>query len=74
MQSIVNKAILNKVEKNDHIFGVIDSYSGPTSTKNLTKAIDFIVKNKFSEKKSIGLIRHIPMLISLLVQIIKMVS
>ena len=44
------KKILNKVEKNDHIFGVIDSYSGPTSTKNLTKAIDFVVKNKLKKK------------------------
>lgn len=44
------KKILNKIKKKKQIYGVIDTYSGPTSTKNLSKAIDFIIKNNIQKK------------------------
>ena len=44
------KKILNKIKKKKKIYGVIDTYSGPTSTKNLSKAIDFIIKNNIQKK------------------------
>lgn len=43
------KKILNKIKKKQ-IFGIVDSYSGPTSTKNLSNAIDFIIKHKIKKK------------------------
>ena len=44
------KKIINKIKKKEKIFGIVDSYSGPTSTKNLTDAIKFIIDNKINKK------------------------
>lgn len=44
------KKILNKIKKKEKIFGIVDSYSGPTSTKNLSNAIKFIIDNRINKK------------------------
>lgn len=44
------KKILNKIKKKEKIFGIVDSYSGPTSTKNLSDAIKFIIDNRINKK------------------------